>query len=72
MKNIRTIIVPAEYRNKKLKPLTPLPSNGYYEAIILILQKVTKRKKRAIDIKPISLGKEKLSLTRNSIYDTYR
>jgi len=70
---METLTIPAQYKNKKLTPLAPLPRDGEYEAIIVLI-KTNKQKNynMLLKLKPISLGKELKPLTRKNFYENYR
>ncbi|MGB9722115.1 MAG: hypothetical protein ACPL28_11645 [bacterium] len=70
---METLTIPAQYKNKKLKPLTQLPKDGEYEAIIVLIRAdKQKNHSRLLKLKPLSLGKELKSLTRGNLYENYR
>lgn len=66
---MKTLTIPAKYKNKKIIPLEPLPDDSIYDAVIILLKKdsITSQKD-LLKIKPLSMGKIKSNLSREEIY----
>jgi len=70
---MQTIVIPAKYKDKQLIPLTSLPEDDNYEAvIILIKQEWHKNYNELFNIKPLSLGKELKPIIRSEFYQDFR